>query len=86
MKIGIYQHFNGNKYKVLGVAKHSETLEDFVVYQSLSEGKELWARPLKMFLEEVETKPRSDRSRRESQRYTTGVNGKKIPRFKYIGK
>ncbi len=63
IKIGIYQHFKGNKYKVLGVAKHSETLEGFVVYQSLSEGNELWLRPLKMFLEKVEAQPRSDRPR-----------------------
>ena len=34
---GVYQHYKGNKYLVLGVAKHSETLEDLVVYVSLYE-------------------------------------------------
>lgn len=54
IKIGVYQHFKGNKYRVLGIAKHSETLEKLVVYQALYGKGELWARPLKMFLEEVE--------------------------------
>jgi hypothetical protein len=54
IKPGIYKHFKGNRYKVLGVAKHSETLEDMVVYQALYGEKGLWVRPLKMFLELVE--------------------------------
>lgn len=53
MKVGIYQHFKGGKYKVLGVAKHSETLEELVVYQHLEDG-EMWVRPIKMFFDEVE--------------------------------
>lgn len=52
---GVYQHYKGNQYLVLGVAKHSETEEDLVVYVSLYENKaaNLWVRPLKMFQEQV---------------------------------
>jgi hypothetical protein len=39
---------------VIGIAKHSETLEDLVVYRALYDDRQLWVRPLKMFLEEVE--------------------------------
>ncbi|MDP2641577.1 MAG: DUF1653 domain-containing protein [Candidatus Yanofskybacteria bacterium] len=53
IQIGEYEHFKGHKAKVLGVAKHTETLEDFVVYEHVGTG-ELWVRPLAMFLEEVE--------------------------------
>lgn len=49
-----YRHFKGNEYLVLYIAKHSETLEDFVVYQALYGEREIWIRPLKMFLEQVE--------------------------------
>ena len=51
---GIYQHFKGNTYRVLGVAKHSESLEELVVYQHIDGDKEIWARPINMFLDEVE--------------------------------
>jgi hypothetical protein len=53
IKIGKYQHFKGGEVEVLGAAKHSENLEEFVVYKEFSTG-ELWIRPIKMFLEEVE--------------------------------
>lgn len=53
-KIGTYKHYKGNAYKVLGVAKHSETLEDLVVYQKLYDDHGLWVRPLGMFMENVE--------------------------------
>lgn len=73
IKLGKYQHYKGKFYRVLGIAKHSETLEDLVVYQALYKDKKfgknvLWVRPLKMFLEKVK------------------VNGKRIPRFKFICK
>jgi hypothetical protein len=58
MKIGIYKHYRtGNHYRVIGVGKHSETLEDFVFYEALYDNpvSKLWARPLEMFNEEVET-------------------------------
>lgn len=48
-----YRHFRGKKYRVLGVAKHTETEEELVVYQALGGERETWARPKKMFLEKV---------------------------------
>ncbi|MFY8185618.1 MAG: DUF1653 domain-containing protein [Bacteroidia bacterium] len=65
MQKGKYKHYKGNLYEVIGVAKHSETLEEMVVYKALyqAEGENLWVRPKAMFLEEVE------------------VGGKKIKRF-----
>lgn len=53
IKIGKYQHYKGNSYEVIGVAKHSETLEDLVVYKALYGEGQIWVRPVKMFLEEV---------------------------------
>lgn len=71
IKIGTYQHYKGNKYSVIGVATHSETLEDMVVYVALHEQdkkfNQMWVRPLAMFNETVE------------------VEGETIPRFTYIG-
>lgn len=55
IKIGKkYRHFKGNEYLVLHLAKHSETLEDIVVYQPLYGDRGIWVRPLDMFLEQVE--------------------------------
>ena len=54
LKRGVYLHYKGKKYRVLGVAHHSETLEELVVYRVANAKKLLWVRPLKMFLEEVE--------------------------------
>ena len=54
VKPGKYEHYKGGRYEVLGTAKHSETQEEFVVYKALYGEGELWARPLRMFLEEVE--------------------------------
>ncbi len=68
MQTGIYQHFKGMKYKVLGLVKHSETLEDLVLYEALYDNKlgKLWVRPKDMFFEEVE------------------VEGRKVPRFTFL--
>lgn len=49
-----YRHFKGKEYLVLHLAKHSETLEDLVVYQALYGERGIWVRPLSMFLEQVE--------------------------------
>lgn len=54
IKKGIYRHFKGNLYRVIMVAKNSETLEDMVVYQSLKNEEEYWVRPLSMWEEKVQ--------------------------------
>jgi len=68
LKIGKYKHYKGNLYEVIGVAKHSETLEEMVVYKALyqPEGENLWVRPEAMFLEDVE------------------VDGKLVKRFEFV--
>ncbi len=69
LRLGVYRHYKGKEYRVIGVAKHSETLEDLVIYETLYENNisKLWVRPLAMFMETVE------------------IDGKKVPRFEYIG-
>lgn len=69
IKKGKYQHFKGGLYRVIDVVKHSETLEDLVLYEALYDNprSNLWVRPVKMFIEKVK------------------VNGKMLPRFKYLG-
>lgn len=54
IKLGKYKHYKGNSYEVIGVARHSETMEDLVVYRALYGELGLWVRPLKMFTEDVE--------------------------------
>lgn len=49
-----YRHFKGNIYKVLHIAKHSETLEDMVVYQAMYGDKSIWVRSKAMFEESIE--------------------------------
>jgi hypothetical protein len=49
VKIGIYQHFKGNFYKVIHVAKHSESEDFMVVYHPKNEPQDIWVRPLLMF-------------------------------------
>lgn len=71
VKLGKYKHYKGMICEVIGIAHHSETLEEMVVYKDLSDDKEfgknaIWVRPIKMFLEKVL------------------VDGKEIPRFKFI--
>lgn len=69
LKLGVYEHYkSGKKYRVIDVAKHSETLEDMIVYEALYENEifRLWVRPLDMFLGKVE------------------IDGKKVPRFAYL--
>ena len=54
IKPGRYRHFKGNEYEVLGTAKHSETLEEMVVYRALYGELGLWVRPASMWEETVE--------------------------------
>lgn len=67
VQTGRYLHYKGNEYIVLGVARHSETDEELVVYQPQYGEKGLWVRPLAMFTENIV------------------IDGKPVPRFKYIG-
>lgn len=64
----IYQHYKGEKYRVIGIAKHSETLEEFVVYEALYDNpvSKLWARPIKLFTDKII------------------VDGKEVERFRKI--
>jgi hypothetical protein len=59
-KPGLYRHYKGNDYRVIGLARHSETLEPLVVYQALYGERGLWVRPAAMFIEPV---PQPDGSR-----------------------
>ncbi|MFZ1619925.1 MAG: DUF1653 domain-containing protein [Microgenomates group bacterium] len=70
MKLGRYKHSKtGNMYRAIGVALHSETLEEMVVYECLYDNprSKLWVRPKHMFLEDIV------------------LNGKSVPRFQYEG-
>lgn len=51
---GRYRHFKGNEYEVLYLARHSETMEDMVVYRALYGGRGIWVRPASMWDELVE--------------------------------
>jgi hypothetical protein len=69
---GIYEHYKGHRYEVIGTAKHSETLEELVVYRALYDSDEfgvqaLWVRPKGMFLDSVT------------------VAEKVLPRFRFVG-
>ena len=51
---GIYRHFKGNRYELIGIARHSETLEPMAVYRALYGDGALWVRPLSMWSEIIE--------------------------------
>lgn len=53
IELGKYRHYKGNFYEVIGVVKHSETLEELVLYKQLYGEGALWVRPLSMFLETI---------------------------------
>lgn len=54
IKLGRYRHFKGNEYEVIAIAKHSETLEEMVVYRALYGEGGVWVRPASMWNETVE--------------------------------
>lgn len=54
VRLGRYRHYKGKEYRVVGVARHSETEEELVIYRTLYGDRGLWARPRAMFLETVE--------------------------------
>lgn len=71
VKLGKYQHYKGQYYEVIGVGKHSDTLEEYVVYRGLYNSEEfgnnpLWVRPKKVFEE------------------TVVVDEKEVPRFWFV--
>ncbi|MFP4567321.1 MAG: DUF1653 domain-containing protein [Candidatus Woesearchaeota archaeon] len=71
IKLGIYEHYKGMRYELIGLARHSETLEELIIYKALYESKDfgkdaIWARPKTMFYENVI------------------INGEEMPRFKLI--
>jgi hypothetical protein len=58
IQLGQYEHYKGKRYEVIGAARHSETLEEMVVYRALYDSEEfgsdaLWVRPKEMFLENI---------------------------------
>ena len=54
IKLGKYRHFKGKEYEVIAIAKHSETVEEMVVYRALYGEGEVWVRPASMWNERVE--------------------------------
>ena len=54
IKLGKYRHFKGNEYEVIGIAKHSETMEPRVVYKALYGEGGLWVRPAAMWQETID--------------------------------
>lgn len=52
--LGRYRHYKGGEYEVIGVARHSETLEPLIVYRPLYQDSGLWVRPYQTFFEQVE--------------------------------
>jgi hypothetical protein len=63
IKGGLYRHYKGMMYKAIDVVRHSETLEELVLYETLYENKlgKLWVRPKAMFLSNIEIDGRSVR-------------------------
>ncbi|MAT52202.1 MAG: hypothetical protein CMK32_13570 [Porticoccaceae bacterium] len=59
VKPGRYRHYKGKDYDVIGVARHSETEEAYVVYRPLYGDRDLWIRPLEMFTETVDIEGRT---------------------------
>ena len=52
--LGVYRHYKGNEYEVIGFSKHSETLEDMVIYKALYSGGGTWVRPLSKWENPIE--------------------------------
>ena len=63
IKKGRYRHYKGNEYEVLSVAKHSETLEEMVVYRALYGEGEVWVRPLSMWNDKIKLADGSETKR-----------------------
>ena len=72
VKGGLYRHFKGMYYYVLDVATHSETSEQFVVYQILYDQRDLYVRPLDMFLSDVDQEKYPDVEQKERFKLMSG--------------
>ena len=59
IKLGIYEHYKGKRYKVISVGRHCESLEEHVLYQGLYGDHDHWVRPLSTFVEQVEINGKS---------------------------
>lgn len=55
LKTGIYRHYKGNLYRLLFLARHTETMEELVIYQDIKDPAKIWARPAAMWEETVQT-------------------------------
>ncbi len=53
IKLGLYRHYKGNIYRVISLARHSETCEELVVYVDCADAQKVWVRPAKMWCETV---------------------------------
>ncbi|MDE1832962.1 MAG: DUF1653 domain-containing protein [Candidatus Micrarchaeota archaeon] len=53
VRLGRYRHYKSKEYRVIGLAKHSETLEELVIYKALYGRGQIWARPKRMFSQSV---------------------------------
>ena len=54
IQLGLYKHYKGNLYEVVGVVRHSESLEQLVLYKALYGEQGLWVRPFEMFVSNIE--------------------------------
>jgi hypothetical protein len=72
VKGGLYRHFKGMYYYVLDVATHSETNEQLVVYQKLYDQRDLYVRPLDMFLSDVDQEKYPDVEQKERFKLMSG--------------
>lgn len=63
-----YRHYKGNIYKIIALAKHSETLEDMVVYENVEKG-DIWVRPKSMWNDEIELNGVDSRSEQQAKVY-----------------
>lgn len=69
LKLGRYRYYKGGEYRLIGLAKYSETLEDMVIYEALYENKmsKVWVRPVNVFMS------------------SKNIDGNVVSRFEYIG-
>jgi hypothetical protein len=77
---GVYQHYKGKYYLILFTCQHTETQEEFVIYQTLYDNFKVWARPLTMFTEDI------DYNGAAQPRFKYAANSSEAEKFMKIGK